>query len=325
MKTGRVRKKATPPPKEPAAPAPTQSAAPAPTPTRPAPARPAGRRANQVPTGVWIVGGLFLIMVCFIMIMTVFGRKKAEEWVEVTRATGEWTTTVTVFGPQVNVEERWEADCLNEPNGVIRTGTCILKDTNTYHDTEVDNYDEYAYNIYYEETYAQVYEARGAEFAVTQLKTDDWWQENLHYVLTEELDQESCEYTNYTLWVDDPQDSTQEVEVYLSECEVWDHVIVYERVYEQKAWCQCDVTTLVQVGQETDSGSGANVMWVDPSVPAGGRTERAFQGRVTFLGDDYTYTTTTQDLAQYQDYLAGPYYLGIRDDQAVSLRKNPPK
>jgi hypothetical protein len=325
MKTGRVRKKAASPPQEPAAPPPTQPSSPAPTPPRPAPSPPVVRRANKVPIGVWIVGGLFLVMVCFIMIMTVFGRKQADKWVEVTRASGEWTTTVTVFGPQVTVEERWETDCLNEANASVRTATCILKDTNTYNDTVVDEYDEYAYNIHYEETYERVYEASGTEFVVTQLKTDDWWQENLHYVLEEELDKESCQYTNYTLWVDDPQDSTQAVEVYLSECEVWDHVTVYERVYEQMRWCQCDVTSLVQVGQETDSGSGANVIWVEPSVPAGGRTETAFQGRVTFLGDDYTYTTTTQDLAQYQDYLTGPYYLGIRDGKAVSVSKNPPK
>jgi hypothetical protein len=323
MKTGRVRKKAAPPPQEPAAPPPTQPSSPAPTPPRPAPSAPAARRGSKVPTGVWIVGGLFLVMVCVIMIMTVFGRKQAEEWVEVTRASGEWTTTVTVFGPQVTIEERWETDCLNEANASVRTATCILKDTNTYNDTIVDEYDEYAYNIYYEETYEQVYEASGTQFVVTQLKTDDWWQENLHYVLEEELDKESCQYTNYTLWVDDPQDSTQEVEVYLSECEVWDHVTVYERVYDQRRWCQCDVTSLVQIGQETDSGTGASVIWVDPSVPAGGRTETAFQGRVTFLGGDYTYTATTKDLAQYQDYLTGQYYLGIRDGKAVSIRETP--
>jgi hypothetical protein len=200
-----------------------------------------------------------------------------------------------------------------------------MKDTDTYSDTVVDEYDEYAYNIYYEETHEQVYEAAGTEFAVTQLKADDWWQENLHYVLEEELDQQSCQYTNYTLWVDDPQDSTQEIEVYLAECEVWDHVTVYERVYDQNAWCQCDITTLVQVGQQTDSGSGANIVWVDPTVPAGGHTERAFQGRVTFLGDDYTFTTTTEDVGQYQDYLTGLTYLGIRDGKAVTVSKNPPR
>jgi hypothetical protein len=268
--------------------------------------------------------GIFLCLVLAAILATVLGGGRAEEWVEVTRARGEWTTTVTVFGPQVNVEERWEADCLNDANGAVRAGTCIMKDANTYTDTEIDNYDEYAYNIYYEETYALIYEVSGTEFVVSELNSDDWWNENLHYVLEEELDKESCEYTEFTLWVDDPQDSTQEVEVYLSECEVWDHVIVYERVYDRKAWCQCDVTSLVQIGQETDSGSGTNVMWVDPNVPAGGRTERAFQGRVTFLGDDYTYTTTTQDLAQYQAYLTGRYYLGIRDGKAVSVRKNPP-
>jgi hypothetical protein len=268
--------------------------------------------------------GVFLCLVLAIVLFIVAGGGGRTEWVEVTRASGEWTTTVTILGPQVAVEEHWETDCLNDASAAVRAGTCILKDTGSYDDSVVDEYDEYAYNTYYEETYGKVYRASGTEFVATQLQTDDWWEEKLHYVLEEELDKQSCQYTSYTIWIDDPQDSTQEVEVYLSECEVWDHVTVYERVYEQKAWCQCDVTSLVQVGQQTDSGSGANVVWLDPSVPAGGRTETAFQGQVTFLGDDYTYTTTTQDLAQYQDYLTGQYYLGIRDGKAVSISKNPP-
>jgi hypothetical protein len=259
------------------------------------------------------------------ILVTVLGGRRAQEWVEVTRATGEWTAAVTVFGPQVAIEERWEADCSNDPNGAVRVGTCILRDTEIHHDTVVDEYDEYAYNIYFEESYAQVYEASGMQFTVTALGSDDWWQENLHYVLEEELDRESCQYTDYTVWVDDPQDQTQEIEVYLSECEVWDHVTVYERVYDQKPWCQCDITTLVEIGQQSSQGTGGNVRWPNPSVPAGGRTEQSFKGKVTFLGSDYTYTTSTEDLNRYVDYLTDQYYIGIRDGRPVAVSKNPSK
>jgi hypothetical protein len=323
MKTGRVRKKAAPPPQEPEAPPPTQPSSPAPTPPRPA-SGPAQQPRRGIPT-LPILLGIFGCLVLAAVLAIVLGGGGAKEWVEVTRADGEWTTTVILFGPQVTTEERWEVDCLNDPNAAVRASTCLMKDSDRYNDKVVDEYDEYAYKIYHEETHDQVYEASGTEFVVTQLKSDDWWEDSLHYVLQEELDKESCQYSDYTVWVDDPQDATQEIEVYLSECEVWDHVTVYERVYEQKAWCQCDVTTLMQVGQESGSGSGVEIRWPNPSVPAGGRTERSFSGQVTFLGSDYTYTTTTQDLAEYQDYLTGQYYLGIKDGRAVSISKNPPK
>jgi hypothetical protein len=259
------------------------------------------------------------------MIMMVFGRKKPEEWVKATRATGSWTTTILLYAPQVTTEERWETECISTPDATVRVGTCVMKDTDTYHDDVVDDYEEYAYNIYYEETWDKTYQAQGTEFTVTGLGADDWWQENLHYVLEEELDNGSCEYTNYTLWVSDPNNKAQEIEVYLSECEVWDHVTVYERVYEEKSWCQCDVTTLVQMGQQSEQGAGLDVRWASPRVPVGGRTERSFTGKVIFLGDDYTYTTTTDDLARYQDYLTSQYYIGLRDDKPVTVSANPPK
>jgi hypothetical protein len=321
MKTGRVRAKEQPPVEQAAPPQPPEALPPS---TQP-PARPTPGKAGKIPTGVWIVGLVFVVFVCFIMLMTVFGGKKADQWVEVTRATGEWTTTITVFGPQVSTQERWQTDCTAAANAVVRTGTCIMKNTSAYQDKVVDEYDEYAYNIYYEETYSQIYEASGAEFVPTQLKTDEWWKENLHYNLQEELNQESCKYTNYTVWVNDPQDKTQETEVYLSDCEVWDHVTVTERVYEQKAWCQCDVTSLVQMGQQSDKGTGSAIRWPNPNVPAGGRIEQTFKGQVTFLGGDYTYTSTTEDLAQYQDYLTSQYYIGLRDGKPVAVSKNLPQ
>jgi hypothetical protein len=317
MKTGRVRTKEPPPEPKPAAPA-------TPRPVTPRVAPPSPPK-TKIPLGVWIVGGLFVVLACILMIATLGGGKKANQWIEVTRSNGQWTTTMTVLGPQVATDERWESDCSAAANAVVRPGTCIMKDTAAYHDNVVDEYDEYAYNIYYEETYSQVYEASGTDFTPTQLKTDEWWKDNLHYALQEELDQDTCQYTNYTVWVDDPQDKTQEDEVYLSECEVWDHVTVTERVYEQKAWCQCDVTSLVQVGQQSEQGTGSDIRWPSPVVPAGGRTEQAFKGQVTFLAEDYTYTATTKDAAQYQSYLSDTYYIGLRDGKPVTVSNTPPQ
>jgi len=322
MKTGRVRKKEVRP--EP----PEERATDRPPPARP-PSPPRGPRSSAPPprsAPPWIPIGLGAVFLCFVIVIIVLTlRGGADEWVEVTRADGSWTTTVTRFGPQVNIVERWETDCTNDPSGVVQAGTCILKDTAVYHDTVVDDYEEYAYNIYYEETWDKVYQAQGTEFSIISLGSDDWWEGNLHHRRQEELDRDSCQYTNYTVWVDDRQDSTQEIEVYLAECEVWDHIVVEERVYEQQPWCQCGVTTLVQVGTENLQGTGAGVRWPQPLVPAGGKAEQSFQGQVTFQGDDYQYTTTTGDLDQYLDYMSGAYYIGLRDGKAVTVSRNPGK
>ncbi len=304
MKTGRIRQKEEAPAQEPD----TGVAAPAARPGLPFP----------------IIGILIGVFVCIVIVLLLtLSRGGAKEWVKVTRADGEWTATMTVFGPQVKIEERWQNDCTNDPACQVRADSCILKDSTTYNDKKVDEYDEYAYNLYYEETYQKVYEARGTEFTVTELKSDDWWKENFHYVRVEELDRDSCTLTNYTVWVDDPQNKSQEVEVYLSDCEVWDHITVYERVYDQKPWCQCEVTVLAQMGQQTAQGTGLDVRWPNPAVPSGGRIEQSFEGKVTFLGGDYTFTTTTRDLSQYQDYLTGQYYIGLKDGRPVTVRKNP--
>jgi hypothetical protein len=271
---------------------------------------------------VLIVFIAIVVLIAIIVIVTLL-RGGADEWVEATRANGAWTTTTTLFGPQVLIEERWEADCVSDPNGSILIGSCIQKDANTYRDTVIDDYEEYAYNIYYEETYQQVYNAQGTQFVVTALGKDDWWEENLHYTREEELDRDSCQYTSYTLWVDDPNNTTQEVEVFLSECEVWDHVTATERVYDQKEWCQCNVTTLAQIGTQTDQGTGTAVRWPRPAVPAGGNTQQAFSGKVTFLGGDYSYSVTTDDPSQYQEYMTGQYYIGLRNEKPVTVSRNP--
>ncbi len=312
MKTGRIRQKEQPPA---GGQGPSTPAEPAPGVTAPVPP---GRR-------IPIIGLLVGAFVCLALILlsTTLFRGRTREWVEATRANGEWMTVTTVFGPQVKSEERWQEDCTNDPACKVQPGSCLMKDSTTYHDKKVDEYQEYAYNIYYEETYQKVYEAQGTAFVVTELKSDDWWQENLHYIRVEELDRDRCTLTNYTVWVDDPQNTSQEVEVYLSDCEVWDHVTVFERVYDKKPWCRCDVTVLAQMGQQRAQGTGLDVRWPDPAVPAGGRSERSFQGRVTFLGGDYTFTVTTQVVGLYRDYLTGQYYIGLKNGRPVAVDKGP--
>jgi hypothetical protein len=332
MKTGRVRKRAQPTPQEE-----TPDKA---TPDKPAkkskrPYRPKGSSGRSVkgsgraPTPksaspYWffgIFGAVFVAFLVFVIIMARRGR--AEDWVEVTRANGSWTTTATVFGSQVQTNERWAADCVSEANATVRIGSCIQKDTDTYRDTIVDDYEEYAYDIYYEETSDETYETRGATFVVTTLGSDDWWEGNLHYTREEELDKSACEYTTYTVWVDDPQNSSQEIEVYLAQCEVWDHIVVEERVYDKKSWCQCEIVTPVEIGQRSEQGTGMDVDWPNPSVPSGGHVERAFKGQVIFRGDDYSYTATTEDLSEYLEYLTRQYYIGLRDGKPVTVSTNP--
>jgi hypothetical protein len=334
MKTGRVRKKAQPTPQEEA---PDKSVAP----DKPAkkkskkPYRPKGSSGRSVKgsgrtppkksaSPYWffgIFGAVFVAFVIFVVIMARRGR--ASEWIEVTRANGSWTTTAMVLSPQVKIDERWEVECTSDSNARVRVCSCIQKDTDTYRDTVVDDYEEYAYDIYYEETWDKTYETRGTGFVVTTLGSDDWWEGDLHYTRQEELDKSACEYTDYTVWVDDPQSSSQEIEVYLAQCEVWDHVVVEERVYDQKLWCQCEVMTLVEIGQQTEQGTGMDVNWPNPIAPAGGQIERGFKGQVIFLGDDYTYTTTTDDLSKYLDYLTTQYYIGLKDGEPVTVSKNP--
>ena len=334
MKTGRVRKKEKSPqepaPQEEAAEAPAPAAKPAPKPSRPRSStkktqpRPAGTTSNKHKPPYLIFGIMGAIVVCFIIfaiIMTMRGG--ADEWVKATRVNGAWTTTVSVLGPQTKIEQMWEAECTSNPNNTVHFGSCILKDADTYQDRVVDDYEEYAYNIYYEETWSKIYQAQGASFNVTSLDTDDWWEGNLHYTRQEELDKGSCQYTTYAIWIEDRQSSTQEVEVFLSECEVWDHIVVKEREYDQKSWCQCDVTTLVEIGQQHEQGTGLDIQWPNPNVPTGGRTERSFKGQATFLGDDHTYTTTTDDVAKYQNFMMSTYYIGLRDGKPVTVSKNP--
>lgn len=199
----------------------------------------------------------------------------------------------------------------------------IPKASNTYQDRVVEDYQEFACEIYYDETWDQPYQAQGIDLSQVELGSDDWWEDNLHDTRTEQLDRDTCQLTNYAVWVTDPADASQEIEVYLSQCEVWDHVVVQERVYDQGLWCLCDVTTLVPIGQQMEQGIGAKVLWPNPDVPVGGRTQGAFKGQVTFLGGDYSYTVTTEDLNQYQEYLSSTYYIGLKNGKPVAISKNP--
>jgi hypothetical protein len=189
----------------------------------------------------------------------------------------------------------------------------------------VDEYEEYAYDIYYEETWSQVYEAQGTEFVTTQLGTDEWWDGNRHTTRKEQIDGDSCKLSNYTVWVDDPSDPTQEVEVYLSQCQVWDQVTVVERVYEQAPWCQCEVTALAPLGQMSDQGAGTAVRWLESSAPSGGRTEESFSGQVTFVADDYGFTVTTEDPQEYEQLLTGQYYIGLKNGKPVEISATKPE
>ncbi|MFC2029493.1 hypothetical protein ACFLWA_02050 [Chloroflexota bacterium] len=279
----------------------------------------------KAPSQALFLGIFAVIVVCILVLVVItLTRGGPDEWVEATRATGTWTSTVSLMGPQVSVEERWERDCINDPIGTVLPRSCIPKETDAHQDVVVDDYEEYAYTIYYEEMWDRIYQARGSEFVQASLGSDDYWEEETHYTRIEELDRDSCEYTQYTVWVDDRQESSQEVEVYLAECEVWDHVTVSEREYEQDQWCGCEKTTLVPLGQDSHQGLGTSVIWPQPDVPTGGNTERSFSGTVTFEGDGYAYTTTTDDVGQYLDYLTNQYYIALRDGKAVSVRNTPP-
>jgi hypothetical protein len=269
-----------------------------------------------------VVGALALILILMLVLGSGGGSRA---WVPASLADGSWTTSVIVFGPQVSVVETWQNQCESRGSAAVRAETCVLRDTDRYRDAVVDEYEEYAYDIYYEETTSQVYEARGTEFVLTQLGADEWWEGNRRYSREEQVDQDSCKLSTYTVWIDDPSDPTQEVETYLAQCQVWDAVTVTERVYEQAPWCQCEVTSLAPMGQVSDQGSGASVRWPGSEVPLGGRAEEQFRGQVTFVADDYRYTVTTDDPDEYQQLVTGQYYIEVRNGQPAGITANPPE
>jgi hypothetical protein len=103
--------------------------------------------------------------------------------------------------------------------------------------------------------------------------------------------------------------------VVLSECEVWDHVVVKERVYGEQEYCQTEnVDSLAVQDTLTRQGVGAGVEWQDTIAPADGRLERGFEGTVVFRADGAQRTVQVTDSDTYVRYLTVPHYLGV-DDQ----------
>ena len=317
MKTGRRRKK------EPVQEQPEQSPAPPPTPVKkPAAARPPapspsrlGRRWVFIPIGL-------IAFICLILLLSrACGGPKATPTTYLpATADGSWTTAVRLVVPQVEVRDRWRSDCEADAQCAVIPGTCELRERPDEHaERKVDDYDEYAYSIYYEEAEGRLYEAAGDNFVVTELNEKrDWWEEDLHYYSEEWLDQETCQYTNYTVWITDPEDPDYEVEVVLSECEVWDHVVVMERVEEQEEYCHTENVGAMAVQDTlTQQGIGAGVAWPEALPPADGQLEREFEGTVVFRADGTKHTVKVTDVDEYVRYLTTPYYLGLDEDGDV--------
>jgi hypothetical protein len=132
------------------------------------------------------------------------------------------------------------------------------------------------------------------------------------------LDEETCQYTEYAVWITDPENDEYEIEVLLSECEVWDHVVVKERIYAQEEYCQIEtVDSLAVQDTLTRQGAGTNVEWPEASVPTNGRLEQEFDGVVVFRANGTEHRVRVDDLDQYMRYLTVSHYLGVDDDGKV--------
>lgn len=323
MKTGRARSKEEMPAEGPKPVAEGQQQPPAPVlPAGGAPPgtvqpQPGHNRTIQL---VFVAVVAVIACIAFFLLMKSCGR--TDEWVQATKVDGTWTTGVQLFAPQVQARETWQTACTGS-QGVVQQATCLLKPTGKFLSQPSRTYDEYAFNSYYDETYQKTYDARGDEFVVSQLGGDDRVVNNQRLVSKEYVKAGTCQETQYTVWVDDPQDSTQELEVYLQDCEIWQTVTVYDS--EQAPWCQCLVTVLVATAKETNQGAGITVTYPALLIPQGGKAEQSFEASVTFVGGDgrYSTTQTTTDPAQYRAWLTAPYYLGIRDGKVVRLSNQP--
>lgn len=308
MKTGRRRKKETIPelPEQPS----IQPSPPEPPLVRPAPRAFRLWLPILVIVIVLICGGLLLSRACL-------GPQATPTTYLPATAAGSWTTTVRLLVPEVTVQEGWRSDCEADPQCIVLPGTCQVQEReDRYTERTVDDYDEYAYSIYYEETEDRLYEAAGQDFVSTQLNArKEWWEGERNYTSEEWLDEGTCQYTQYTVWITDPEDSSSEIEVVLSKCEVWDHVVVTERVYEEDEYCRTENQGAMAVQDTlTRQGVGAGVEWPGAAAPAGGKLERAFGGTVVFRADGTTYTVQVTDADAYIRYLTVPHYLEV-DEQ----------
>ena len=327
MKTGRARSKEEMPPEEPR-PAPEDQPPAAEPIGGPPPSQAAAGTAQPQQGRNRTIQLVFVAVValiaCILLFMLMRSCGRTDEWVEATSARGSWTTSVQLFAPQVQTRETWQTACTGS-QGIVQQATCVVMPTGKFLSQPSRTYDEYAFNSYYDETQQKTYEAQGMEFVVSDLGGGERVVDNQRLVSKEYLRTDTCQQTEYTIWVDDPLDSTQEVEVYLQDCEVWQNVTVYDS--EQAPWCTCLVTVLVPAAQETSQGAGLQVSYPTLLIPEGGKSEQSFEASVTFSGGDgrYSLTQTTTDPAQYRDWLTTTYYLGLRDGKAVRLSKQPQK
>jgi len=321
MKTGRRRKKEEPQesPEQISFQPPQPTSKPKAAPARPESKKPTPSRRSKLVFPILIAVAALVIgaMMCG---RSCLGPRQAPATYLPATADGSWTATVNLLVPGVTVEGRFRADCEADADCTVMPGTCEMRESeDRYTERVVDDYDEYAYSIYYEETEGVLYEASGERFVLTQLnEAEDWWEGERHYFSEEWLDRETCQYTNYTVWISDPEDPEYEIEVILSECEVWDHVVVKERVYEQGEYCQTrNVGSLEVQDSFTRQGRGSAVDWPDPLLPEDGKLERAFEGTVVFRADGARHTVTTEEEDKYVRYLTVPYYLGLDEDGDV--------
>jgi hypothetical protein len=323
MRTGRRRKKPAlaeekkaPTAKKPSAPRPKPSTKPSRSPRRP----------GLVPL-LLITGAFIALVIGIIVCGRSCMRPSASTYLAAT-AEGSWQTTVNVLALQVVRSEGWRSDCESNADCTVLAGTCQMRPReDAFTENQVDEYDDYAYNIYYEEEEGKLYEASGTNFAVTELNPPgDWVEGDRHYTAEEWLDEETCQYTNYTVWITDPDDAAEEIEVVLSECEVWEHVVVKQRVYEDEEYCQTEVVdTLVVKDTLTESGVGADVIWPKAQPSADGKLERAFDGTVVFRADGVEHTVHTDDESAYVRYVTVPYYLGLdKNGKVVSVTDRKP-
>jgi hypothetical protein len=244
-------------------------------------------------------------------------------------AAGSWTATIKVWEPNLVTGEGWRSDCEANADCMVVPGTCQTRERRDEAvEHQIDEYDDFAYEIYYEELERKLYETAGQEFVVTQLNADrDWIEGDRHYYASEWLDEETCQYTQYTVWVDDPDDPEYEVEVVLSECEVWDHVIVKERVYGEDDYCQTQtVDSLVVKDTLTQQGTGTNIRWPNAVAPMGGDLERQFEGVVVFRAEGgVEHTLTVDDEGKYVRYLTVQQYLGLdKRGKVIRVTSNAP-
>jgi hypothetical protein len=319
MKTGRRRKKAEKPEEEPVSFSPTPK-----TPASPSPvahpdllSRPSSRPKM---TPLLLLGGLGILVLCLVVCLALFAsRAKPATYVPAT-AEGSWTASVKLLVPEIISGEDWRSNCEADTACTVVPGTCqVQQRRDKFTERTVDEYDDYAYNIYYEATEKKLYEASGDGFAVTELNaSEDWVEGDRYYSAEEWLDEETCRYTEFAVWITDPDDDKYDIEVLLSECEVWDHVVVKERVYEEGEYCQTEMVGSLAVQDTlTQRGTGASVGWPQAGVPANGELEREFDGVVTFRADSTQHHVTVHDVDEYVRYLTVPHYLGLDENGKV--------